>query len=183
MLEYARIFAYRTDMNLIGRDGRTDAQTTLLIVHRTQRFRSLTGPVYPSISESHKPERDTLDLTPVSWNCAAVDSRKIASIEKTRSLETEQRRGNGLVRSEPSDLISESESFDAMGMRERNNRFSMPGGREGWAGGPRTAFGFFARMLHSSRRGNIFSTSSFLSKECKIKATCKSRFLLTFFSW
>jgi hypothetical protein len=37
MLEYARIFAYRTDMNLIGRDGRTDgrdgrtdAQTTLL---------------------------------------------------------------------------------------------------------------------------------------------------------
>jgi hypothetical protein len=36
MLEYARIFAYRTDMNLIGRDGRTDgrdgrthAQTTL----------------------------------------------------------------------------------------------------------------------------------------------------------
>jgi hypothetical protein len=38
MLEYARIFAYRTDMNLIrrdgrtdGRDGRTDAQTTLLL--------------------------------------------------------------------------------------------------------------------------------------------------------
>jgi hypothetical protein len=37
MLEYARIFAYRTDMNLIGRDGRTDrqdgrtdVQTTLL---------------------------------------------------------------------------------------------------------------------------------------------------------
>jgi hypothetical protein len=37
MLEYARIFAYRTDMNLIGRDGqtdgrdgRTDAQTTLV---------------------------------------------------------------------------------------------------------------------------------------------------------
>jgi hypothetical protein len=37
MVEYARIFAYRTDMNLIGRDGqtdgrdgRTDAQTTLL---------------------------------------------------------------------------------------------------------------------------------------------------------
>jgi hypothetical protein len=40
MLEYARIFAYRTDMNLIGRDGRTDgrdgrdgrtdAQTTLI---------------------------------------------------------------------------------------------------------------------------------------------------------
>jgi hypothetical protein len=36
MLEYARIFAYRTDKNLIGRDGqtdgrdgRTDAQTTL----------------------------------------------------------------------------------------------------------------------------------------------------------
>jgi hypothetical protein len=36
MLEYAQIFAYRTDMNLIGRDGRTDgrdgrtdAQTTL----------------------------------------------------------------------------------------------------------------------------------------------------------
>jgi hypothetical protein len=32
MLEYARIFAYRMDMNLIGRDGRdgrTDAQTTL----------------------------------------------------------------------------------------------------------------------------------------------------------
>jgi hypothetical protein len=27
MLEYARIFAYRTDMNLIGRDGRTDART------------------------------------------------------------------------------------------------------------------------------------------------------------
>jgi histidyl-tRNA synthetase len=35
MLEYARIFAYQTDMNLIGRDGRTDgrtdAQTTLVI--------------------------------------------------------------------------------------------------------------------------------------------------------
>jgi hypothetical protein len=38
MLEYARIFAYRTDMNLIGRDGRTDgrdrrtdAQTTLAL--------------------------------------------------------------------------------------------------------------------------------------------------------
>jgi hypothetical protein len=30
MLEYARIFAYRTDMNLIGRDGWTDAQTTLM---------------------------------------------------------------------------------------------------------------------------------------------------------
>jgi hypothetical protein len=36
MLEYAQIFAYWTDMNLIGRDGRTDgrdgrtdAQTTL----------------------------------------------------------------------------------------------------------------------------------------------------------
>jgi hypothetical protein len=36
MLKYARIFAYRTDMNLIGRDGwtdgrdgQTDAQTTL----------------------------------------------------------------------------------------------------------------------------------------------------------
>jgi hypothetical protein len=36
MLEYARIFAYRMDMNLIGcdgrtdgRDGRTHAQTTL----------------------------------------------------------------------------------------------------------------------------------------------------------
>jgi hypothetical protein len=27
MLEYARIFAYRTDMNLIGRDGRTDGCT------------------------------------------------------------------------------------------------------------------------------------------------------------
>jgi hypothetical protein len=26
MLEYARIFAYRTDMNLIGRDGRTDGR-------------------------------------------------------------------------------------------------------------------------------------------------------------
>jgi hypothetical protein len=26
MLEYARIFAYRMDMNLIGRDGRTDGQ-------------------------------------------------------------------------------------------------------------------------------------------------------------
>jgi hypothetical protein len=41
MLEYARIFAYRTDMNLIGRDGRTDgrdgrtdAQTTLDIAFR-----------------------------------------------------------------------------------------------------------------------------------------------------
>jgi hypothetical protein len=39
MLEYARIFAYRTDMNLIGRDGRTDgrdgwtdAQTTLISI-------------------------------------------------------------------------------------------------------------------------------------------------------
>jgi hypothetical protein len=39
MLEYARIFAYRTDMNLIGRDGRTDgrdgrtdAQTTLHVI-------------------------------------------------------------------------------------------------------------------------------------------------------
>jgi hypothetical protein len=27
MLEYARIFAYRTDMNLIGHDGRTDGRT------------------------------------------------------------------------------------------------------------------------------------------------------------
>jgi hypothetical protein len=27
MLEYARIFAYRTDMNLIRRDGRTDRRT------------------------------------------------------------------------------------------------------------------------------------------------------------
>jgi hypothetical protein len=27
MLEYARIFAYWTDMNLIGRDGRTDGRT------------------------------------------------------------------------------------------------------------------------------------------------------------
>jgi hypothetical protein len=31
MLKYARIFAYQTDMNLIGRDGRTDTQTTLLL--------------------------------------------------------------------------------------------------------------------------------------------------------
>jgi hypothetical protein len=44
MLEYARIFAYRTDMNLIGRDGRTDGrdgrtdgQTTLIVLAQTSK--------------------------------------------------------------------------------------------------------------------------------------------------
>jgi hypothetical protein len=47
MLEYARIFAYRTDMNLIerdertnGRDGWTDAQTTLSSTSSGRKIKS-----------------------------------------------------------------------------------------------------------------------------------------------
>jgi hypothetical protein len=61
MLKYARIFAYRTDMNLIGRDGRTDgrdgrtdAQTTLIGVGRTGSRSGFSGATIGALTSFEK---------------------------------------------------------------------------------------------------------------------------------
>jgi hypothetical protein len=74
MLEYARIFAYRTDMNLIGRDGRTDgrdgrtdAQTTLLVPTSLRRS-------FPTIPCNSRPW--TVCISPPALMAAATRSTK-----------------------------------------------------------------------------------------------------------